>query len=330
VSEQGSFKAKAVDILNSFKSLVTRTELIQIPSRFQQGGKVFVKLENQNYSETIKARTVYAMMSRVVAEKSDAELKETHIIEYTGGTLGVCLAKICQQMGIKLTLVLLDKTPDSLQQQMINCGATLVKVPAKAGFYQVIEEAKALAEKNPSLTFLYQHENQANPEFHRLQTAAEITEQLRQHGVQNVSAWCASMGTAGTLIGTGLGLKQTWPECEIYGITPSELPYGSFSEPNGLPKYLGSGGVGYGIKQRFVRENEPVVTGHFHYSFEQSIDAVKQIYALTGLKVGSSSGANWLAATLLARELSADECVVTVFPSGTNDYEWSKVDAGAS
>ncbi len=325
VNHHGAFKMKARSILDNFLPLVINTDLIQVPSRFQGGGKIFVKLENQNYAKTIKARTVYAMMSKVIAEQSDEELQNAHILEYTGGTLGVCLAKLCRQIGIKLTLVLLDKTAESLQQQMIDNGANLIKVPAQAGFYQVIEEAKILAAKNPMFTFLFQHENPANPEFHRTQTATEIIDQLKCQGEQGIYAWCASMGTAGTLMGTGRGLKTVWPQCKIYGITPSEQPYSSFSEPNGLPKYLGSGGVGYGIKQKFIKEYEDLVTGHFHYSFEQAMDAVKQIYSLTGLKVGSSSGANWLAATLLARDLQKHECVVTVFPSGTNNEEWSKI-----
>ncbi|MBU2706696.1 pyridoxal-phosphate dependent enzyme [Zooshikella marina] len=328
-STKDCFKGQALNILERFRSLIVGTDLIQVPSRFAEGGQVFAKLENQNYGETIKARAVYAMMAKVVAEKTEAELRNTHILEYTGGTLGVCLAMLCQQLGIKLTLVLLDKTADSLTQQMVNCGANIIKVPAKAGFYQVMETAKALS-ADPKYTFLYQHENLANQAFHKKQTSVEIIQQLEAKGIKNLKAWCASIGTAGTLMGVGLGLKERWSSCEIYGVTPSELPYGSYSEPNGLPKYLGSGGIGYGIKQRFVRENEHMVKGHFHYSFKQSIDAVKQIYALTGLKVGSSSGANWLAATLLARGLKEHECVVTIFPSGTNSSEWPKVIGSSS
>ncbi|SFN35979.1 pyridoxal-phosphate dependent enzyme [Xenorhabdus japonica] len=311
--------------LNEYKENLVNTPLIEIPSKYGKGSKIYAKMENENHYGTVKSRTVYAIMYSTLANLAKNNIQSLHILEYSGGTLSVCLAHLCHDLNIELTLVLSDNTSPSYLDKIKSLDANIILVPAEDGFYKVIERAKELS-KESKYTFLYQHNHDSNINYHSLTTGKEIIQSLIDLDITSKSlAWCASIGTGGTFSGVAKVLKEQWSDTQCYTVIPSEMPYGTMSPPNGLPKYLGSGGLGYGLKQRFIESYENIINGHFHYSYPESLVAVKEIYDMTGLKVGSSSAANWLAASALSSSMNDNHIVVTIFPSCTNNTEWEKV-----
>jgi cysteine synthase len=290
------------------------TRLFEVP-RQANAGRVFAKCEFENPSGTVKDRVACAMVWRLLQQEPEA--KDLHLLEYSGGTLSVPLAILCQQLGLTITLVLSDGCDRSLIDRLLALGANVDLVPKAQGFYAVIERARSLAAQNPSWRFLYQHTNEANLVIHQSMTGREILEQLP---VKQVDAWIASVGTGGTLIGVYRALASVFPGVALFATTPAELPYGSTAPANGAPKFAGSGGFGLGRKQPFVEPNDHLVRAHVEVTYPDALREMRRAHEEFGFWIGSSSAANLLSARKLARELGPQSVVVTVFPcAGTTE-----------
>jgi cysteine synthase A len=137
----------------------------------------------------------------------------------------------------------------------------------------------------------------------------------------------ASIGTGGTLVGVYRALSAVHPGVALYATTPAELPYGSPAVPDGRPKFAGSGGLGNGIRQSFVKRHDELVREHLTYAYADTLVYMRDFHRETGMWIGSSSAANLVAARTLARRLGPDSVVVTVFPSGGTPEERQKAAA---
>jgi cysteine synthase A len=299
------------------------TPLMEVPGA-DNGSRVFAKCEWTNPTGTVKDRPVFGMVYRELKKTPLARRGEIHILEYTGGSLGLALSRLCARLGLRLTLVLSAATDPALVAELSGHGSEVVLVDRERGFWGVMEMARRLAAENPTWRFLYQHENPANLWMHRYTTGQEIAEQLPNDAVDGPCAWLASIGTGGTLMGVYAALVPKLPQLQLFATTPAELPYGSNAPPNGKPKFLGSGGLGCGRKQPFVASDESRIKGHMQYSYDEALRGMRDFHALTGLKIGSSAAANWLAARQVAERLGPKATVITVFPSAATDFEWNK------
>lgn len=307
--------------LEAFAQKLGGTSLIEVPIR-RGSARILAKCEFENPSGSVKDRVAFAMIYRFLSSALDEEASRAHLLEYTGGTMGVSLAVLARSLGLPLTLTLSESAPSSIQQRLRDEGAELVLVDRELGFYGVMEQAKELSRRHPDWTFLYQHVNPANPWIHRVTTGAEIIAQTA--GESDLQAWVASIGTGGSLIGVGDALRSRFPDLRLYATTPEELPYGSPLPPNGLPKFAGSGGLGHGLKQSFVEPEENHIARHFTFSYEETLAEMREFHHETGLRVGSSAAANLLAAREVASELGTGAVVATVFPSLASPEEWSR------
>ena len=161
-------------------------------------------------------------------------------------------------LDIPMTLVIPGSLPESFAKTFTLHGATVVRAAPKEGFLGAMQKAEQIAKEDSSLTFLHQQHNLANIRYYEENLAVEILSQLREMQVETVDAWVAAIGSGGTLIGVYNGLKKSFPSVQMYCISPKEMPYGTSEPPNSKPKLFGTGGVGYGIKQKFVEAMEEV------------------------------------------------------------------------
>jgi cysteine synthase len=305
--------------LGRFHAGLGKTELIEVPS-LPGGARIVAKCEWQNPAGSIKDRVAYALLAAALQRHGDRPLAELKILEYSGGNLAAALSKLGHALGLQTRFVLSSFAPPSLLDLLAERGARVELVDKSLGFYAVIEHALKLAAAEPDWTLLYQHRNAVNVQFHHDTTGAEI---LRQLNGRQPDAWVASIGTGGTLIGVSRALRAANPRLRTIGATPAELPYASLQPSNGLPKYAGSGGMGCGIRQPFVRADDEFVE-HRSLSFDDAMRGMAEFRALTGLKIGSSASANWQIARHVARELSPQQTVVTVFPDAGTPEEWKR------
>lgn len=299
--------------LGSFAMELGNTPLIQVPGP-PRGAAIFAKCEWHNPTGSIKDRTAYAMVYALLASRDDAAVRQLKILEYSGGNLGLSLGKLCHGLRLPLRLVLGSTSPPSLLSQLAAWGTEVRLMDLRDGFYTLINEAVALS-ADPGWTFLYQHTNEANLLMHEHGTGAEILQQLSRRSIE---AWVASIGTGGTLIGVFKALRARFPHVLAHAVTPAEMPYGTDASPSALPKIAGSGGFGLGRKQPFVSRQEADVHQHHYISYPDALSAMREFHKQMGIYIGSSAAANWIVAQEVARGLSEDDTVVTVFPcSGT-------------
>ncbi len=92
---------------------------------------IFVKLEWENPTGSLKDRMAQALIARAEA---DGRLRSGDIVlEYTGGSTGTSLALVCAAKGYRLRIV----TPDAFSQQKLDhmaaLGAELTLVASEGG-----------------------------------------------------------------------------------------------------------------------------------------------------------------------------------------------------
>ena len=297
------------------------SRLLEVPQR-DGCGRVFAKCEFDNPTATVKDRVACAMLWRLL--QTEPTTRGLRVLEYSGGTLAVPLARLCQELEIPITLVLSSGSDASLLRQLATCGADVELVDKTRGFHAVMERAMELSREHPDWRFLYQHENPANIYMHETTTGQEILAQLP---VARVDAWLTSVGTGGSLIGVYRALSRAYPDLAMYATTPAEMPYGTYQPGNGKPKLAGSGGLGNGIRQPFVRPYDARVLAHRPYSYTEALAVMRDFHRDTGMWIGSSAAANLHAAQVLAKLLGPDSVTVTLFPSAGTPEEQARAAA---
>lgn len=309
------------DRLQAFASQVGDTPLTEIATP-PGAARIFAKCEWDNPTGSIKDRAAYAMLVDLLQQTPADDWHKLHILEYSGGNLGLSLAAMCRELQIRLTLVLSSGVSKRIVNRLEELGAEVILVDKERGFWGVMEHAMELSERNPSYSFLYQHTNEANFIAHRKHTGSEIVNQLP---VSRIDAWVASVGTGGTLMGVYAALVESFPQVQLHLVIPAELPYGSPNPPNGLRKYNGSGGLGNGRKQPFVQREEERLSRQWPISFPETLREMKRQYEETGIRIGTSAAANLLVARQVADELGPNATVVTIFPDAGTPEEWEDV-----
>src|SRR5512147_156506 len=111
--------------------------------------KIFVKLEWENPTGSMKDRMATAVISRA---EEDGRLKPGGtVVEYTGGSTGASLALVCAARGYRLRIVTSDAFSREKLDQMAALGAELTLVPSEGGLttrkliQDMIETARALS-----------------------------------------------------------------------------------------------------------------------------------------------------------------------------------------
>ncbi len=308
-------------VLDSFSQQVGDTPMQRITNG-SASGIIWAKCEWHNPTGSVKDRAAIAMVSEVLRQQDD--LANLHILEYSGGNLGLSLATICHMMGVKLTLVLSASSPLSLLNKLHALRAQVVLVDATQGFGGVIQHAIEMARDNSDFTFLYQHRNPANVMAHTDGTGTEI---LKQMSGRPIDAWVAAAGSGGTLAGVYDAMIQVYPDVALHMVMPTEMPYGTPVPANPKKRFAGSGGLGMGIKQHFIEAREPHITREWNFSYEETLRAMRIFFEETGIQIGTSAAANLLAAQKAAIQLGPQANVVTIFPDQGWPEEW--VDANA-
>jgi cysteine synthase A len=210
-----------------------------------------------------------------------------------------------------------DRPPEELRL-LVYSGGKL----ASAMSLLTIRASQRIAAAEPDWTLVFQHSNPVNVAIHQRTTGGEILSDL---GDARPAAWLASIGSGGTFVGVLRALRGRFPDVRAIGVTPQEAPYANPGRPGGKPTYEGSGGHGYGIRQPFVKAHDDLVEGHRHVTLPRALQGMGEFYDLTGLRIGSSAAANWLAAKEVAAELPPDAVVVTVFACAGNPEQWSEL-----
>jgi cysteine synthase B len=210
-------------LLHSLLDKIGNTPLVRIRkiAGHLEKTEIYAKIEYFNPGGSIKDRAAFWMI--VEAEKSGALTRGKIIMDPTSGNTGVAYAMIGAAKGYAVELVLPSNASEQRKRIARAFGANLTFSSPLEGSDGAIRLAHKLKQEFPDKYFMPdQYNNPNNPEAHARTTAPEI---WRQTGGR-ITHFVATMGTSGTVMGTGRGLKGFNAEIEVIGVEPDDPFHG--------------------------------------------------------------------------------------------------------
>ena len=284
-------------------------ELTHIEKEFGLKAKLLAKLEYLNPAGSIKDRVGKAMIED--AEKSGRLTKDSVIIEPTSGNTGIGLAMVATAKGYRTIIVMPDTMSAERRKLIAAYGAELVLTDGKKGMAGAIEKAEELAKELPGGFVAGQFVNPVNPKAHFESTGPEIYEDTDG----KVDILVATVGTGGTITGTGEYLKSRNPEIKVVAVEPASSPVLS----GGKAGAHAIQGIGAGFIPEIL--NTDVYDEIIQVTNEDAFEGGRWIGKKEGVLVGISSGAALYAAIEVAkRKENAGKTIVVILPDSGDRY----------
>jgi cysteine synthase A len=265
---------------------------------------VFVKLEWENPTGSVKDRMAHAVIARAEA---DGRLKpEDTVVEYTGGSTGASLALVCATKGYRLQIVSSDAFSREKLDQMAALGAQLTIVRSEGGLttkkliLDMIEAARRLSQE-PHTYWTDQLNNHDS-----IAGYYSLGEEIWAQTNGAVDAFVHCVGTGASSRGVATVLKRHKPSVKIVAVEPAESSV-LLGGPAGPHKIEGVG-IGYTPPlwdPTLVDEILPVKT-------DDAKHMARHLAREEALFAGTSSGANVVAALQVAARLGPGAKVVTL------------------
>ena len=299
-------------IYKSALDLVGRTPLVEvcrIEEKEQLAARLLVKLEYLNPAGSVKDRVGKAMIED--AEAHGLLKPGATLIEPTSGNTGIGLAVAAAIKGYKLILTMPDTMSVERRNILKAYGAQIVLTEGAKGMAGAIEKAEELAAQIPGSVIPGQFDNPANPRAHRVTTGPEIW--LDTDG--QVDIFVATVGTGGTLTGTGEYLKAQKPDLQVVAVEPADSPLLSGGQ-------AGSHAI-QGIGANFIPSilNTELYDEVICVTGQDAFAASKMLTRTEGILTGISSGAAlWAGLQLAKRQENAGKTIVVLLPDSGDRY----------
>jgi len=304
--------------LTTILDLIGNTPIAQIrhiTNHLPDNIRIHAKLERFNPGGSVKDRPALWMIRDGLA--SGALDKSKIILDSTSGNTGIALAMIGASMGFRVKLVMPGNVSDERKRICRAFGAELIFSDPLEGSDGAILDARRIYEENPEIYFKPdQYNNPANPRAHEESTGPEIWRDTDGR----VTHFIASLGTSGTLVGTGRFLKRVNPAIRIVAAEPDSPFHGI----EGL-KHIESSIVP-GIYDASVHDEKIGIDTDEAYRFTQRLAAEEGI--LSGQSCGCAMAAALKLGERLAEAGEAGE-IVAIFPDGGEKYLSTPVFAGS-
>ena len=316
-----------MEFKNNILEQIGNTPLIKL-NKINKGLKpqIFAKLESANPGGSVKDRIGYAM---IVDAEQRGELKPGGtIIEATSGNTGIGLAITAAVRGYKSIFVVTDKVSQEKINYLKAFGAEVIVVsrfadPDDPEYY--VNVAKRLHQEIPNSFFAYQYSNPSNPEMHYRTTGPEIWRQTDG----KITHFVSSIGTGGTISGTGRFLKEKNPNIQVIAADPLGSIFKHYKETGEVIK--GTPYLVEGIGQDCLPANV-----HFQYidkiyniSDKESFAAARRLTLEEGIFCGGSTGTIVHVALEIAKDLTENDVIVFIvcdtgerYLSKMHNIEW--------
>jgi cystathionine beta-synthase len=292
---------------------------------------ILAKLEMLNPGGSVKDRIGLPMIE--AAERAGVLKPGGTIIEPTSGNTGHGLAIAAALKGYRCIFVMADKQSTEKQALLRAYGAEVVLCPTNVApqspesYYSV---AARLARDIPGAFKPDQYWNDENPKAHEATTGPEIWDQTEG----KITHLVVSVGTGGTVTGTGRYLKSRNPRLSIVGADPE----GSILSGDTARPYLTEG-----VGEDFLPGtfDPSIVDRWVRVSDRDAFAAARRLTREEGILAGESCGTALVAALDEARRLMSDgdgappardAVIVVILPDGGRSYlsklyndEWMRV-----
>jgi cysteine synthase A len=294
-------------VVNSVTELIGNTPILKLNKYTDKN--IFAKLEYLNPAGSAKDRVALSMIED--AEKKGILKPGATIIEPTSGNTGIGLALVAVAKGYKAILTLPDTMSVERRKLLAAYGAELVLTEGAKGMSGAIEKANELAKEIPNSFVAGQFDNPSNPLAHKLTTGPEIYRQMEG----KVDIFIASVGTGGTITGTGEYLKEMNPDIQVIAVEPKGSPVLS----GGAAGKHGIQGIGAGFIPGILNTDiyDEVIT----VADEEAYEEGRRFAKTEGILLGISSGAALKAASIVAaRPENKDKNIVVLLPDSGDRY----------
>ena len=301
-------------ICNNFLEAVGNTPLIKLLKASEMTGcNILGKAEFLNPGGSVKDRAAKAIV--IDAEKRGLLKPGGVIVEGTAGNTGIGLTLVGNSLGYR-TVIVIPETQSQEKKDMLRlCGADLREVPAvpyrdENNYVKVsgrLAEEFAQKEENGAI-WANQFDNVANRQGHYENTGPEIFEQTDG----KVDAFICSVGTGGTIAGTGMSLKERNQDIIIALADPLGAALHSFyttgefsSRGDSITEGIGQGRITANLK-------DAPVDLSFQIPDEEALPICFALLKDEGLYLGGSSAINVAGAIRLAKEIGPGKIIVTI------------------
>ncbi len=299
-------------IYSSITDLVGKTPTVEL-SRFGKimdcRSRILAKIEFFNPAGSVKDRVALEMID--CYEKTGILSKESTVIEPTSGNTGIGLAAVCAARGYKAIIVMPDNMSLERQMLMKAYGASLVLTDGALGMKGAIAKAEELAQEIPGAIIAGQFTNPSNPDAHYKTTGPEMWKDTDG----KVDILVSTVGTGGTVSGTGKYLKEMNPVIKVIGVEPENSPF--LTEGRAGAHKIQGIGAGFLPETLDLSVVDEILT----VSDEDAYIFAREIAKAEGILVGISSGAALCAAVEIAkRPENADKNIVVILPDSGERY----------
>lgn len=288
-------------------SLVGHTPLV--PLHFPDEGVIIhAKCEFLNPSGSVKDRLAKCVL--LDAEERGLLRPDSNILECSSGNTGIAMAMVGAALGYRVTILMSASASQERRRLIRQLGAELILFDS-GGMYQTgIQMSREMAAKDPRYFLPRQFENPLNVADHELTTGQEIIAQVGGP----IDAFVHGFGTGGTLAGCGKAIKRRWPTARILAMEPAEqallageCPCCHFIE-----------GVADGFIPPLLRDAP--LDGEIKVKSGEALAMAQRLHREFGLLVGTSSGANVVAALQIAAKLGPRATIVTLLSDRAERY----------
>ena len=177
--------------------------------------ELFVKLEFNNFSGSIKDRAVYHILSKGI--EKGLITNGGSLIESSSGNFAIALASMCRLIGLQSTVVI-DPNVNADYEKLLYCLATrVIKVAERdnTGGYLLnrIRRVEEVCREEEEVYWTNQYENPANYMAYYDTLGNELCSAFDQLDLAFIG-----VSTGGTIAGTSLRLKEKFPNIRIIAV----------------------------------------------------------------------------------------------------------------
>ncbi len=285
--------------------VIGNTSLVPLRKVIPPGSaRIFVKLEWENPTGSMKDRAARAMISK--AEEDGRLRPGDTVVEYTGGSTGISLALICAAKGYRLRIVTSDAfSPDKLKH-MSALGAELTLIHSEGGLttkkliLDMIEAAREIS-REPHTYWTDQLNNSDS-----IAGYYPLGEEIWDQTAGKLDAFVHCVGTAASARGVACALKRHNPKLKLIAVEPAESAVLSGGQAG--PHKIEGVGIGYAPPLWDPSLVDEIIA----VSTDDAKAMARRLAREEGLFAGTSSGANVVAAIRVAERLGPDAGVATL------------------
>jgi len=263
--------------------------------------QLYAKLEGYNPTGSIKDRVAMKMIEE--AEITGELTKDKIIIEATSGNTGIGLSMIGRVKGYKVLIVMSAAVSVERQKMVKAFGGEIILTDPALGTDGAIMKVKELIAANPHQYF---NPNQFSNEYNKLAHYKTTAEEIWAQTQGQITHFVSSLGTSGTLMGVGMGLREKNKSIKIVEAHPVRGHY-----IQGLKS----------MEEAIVPEiyDPSQIDISILIESEEAFEMSRRIVNEEGIFVGMSSGAAMLAALKTIEQIDSG-VMVMIFPDRGEKY----------